>query len=248
MVEYLTKKQLYDKIHTYKGGLGLDVNDYGFDMISLCKEDGVKLEKLPFKTKALRGMASIGISPSDDVILLNADRDDKEQNFDCSHEYVHLCIHRNLDKKIFNCIDAIYAKQDSTIEWQANEGAAELLVPYKAFLPLVKNEYPTSDNPVEIISLKDYLADIFNVTTKVITYRLESLKYEVHQYLNGASLQDVKIMSLAQQKRNKIDIRSLNDIENEYFNSLVEQWHDVRQTQKQVYLQETKFINFETAF
>ena len=225
MAIYLTKEKLYNEIHEYKRGLGLNATDIGFDMIELCVKDGVLLQKLPFKTKALRGMASIGSTPKNDVILLNTDRSKREQNFDCGHEFVHLCIHRNLNQKTFNCIDTIYARQDVFIEWQANEGAAEMIVPMKIFLPFVKKNYSGDGYYANIIYLKEQAANMFNVTEKVIECRLENLKYEIHQYLNGVPLNDIEILSLSQQKRKKINIKSLNDIENESFNACFADWH-----------------------
>lgn len=225
MTKYYTKKRLYNEIHDYKGGLGLNVTDIGFDMIELCINDGVLLQKIPFKTKALRGMASIGDTPEKDVILLNEGRNKREQNFDCGHEYVHLCIHRDLNQKTFNCIDAVYTCQNIFIEWQANEGAAEMIVPMEVLLPFIRNNYSGSGYYADIIALKEQAASIFNVTDKVIACRLESLKYEIQQYLNDVPLKDVEILSLSQQKNKKINIKSLNDIENESFNTYFENWH-----------------------
>jgi Zn-dependent peptidase ImmA (M78 family) len=236
MAKYLTKEQLYFEMHKYKRGLGLDYNDYGFNMLQLCKQDGVMLAQIPFKTKYLRGMASIGTTPDDDVILLNSDRNNKEQNFDCGHEYVHLCIHRNLDQKSFNCLDTIYVTQDAFIEWQANEGAAEIFIPYEVMLPLIKHGHFDINDPIGIMNLKESAADMFNVTKKVIEYRLESLKYEIYQYLNGISLSNIKILSLAQQKRRNINVKSLNDIENMLFDRYLYS------------IPESKFINFDNIY
>lgn len=236
MAKYLTKEKLYYEIHKYKAGLGLDYNDYGFNMLQVCKNDGVLLELLPFKTKYLRGMASIGAKREEDVILLNSNRDNIEQNFDCGHEYVHLCIHRDLRQKIFNCIDTIHVKQDEYIEWQANEGAAEMLIPYEAFLSLIKYGPFNINDPDGIAYLKEYAAIKFSVTKKVIEYRLESLKYEIHQFINGVPLSNIQMLSLAQQKRRKINIRSLNDIETMLLNN------------RKNSIPDTKFINFNSVF
>lgn len=232
MGQYFTKKQLYSVVHSYKRGLGLFSDDYGFNMIDLCQHDGVLLAQIPFKTKHLRGMAAIGDTKDKDVILLNSNRTLAEQNFDCSHEYIHLCIHRRLNKKVFNCLDAIYVKQDEYIEWQANEGAAELLIPYMAFLPMIKSIIYDYQNPYLIQNFKKQAAATFNVTTRVIEYRLESLKYEIHQYLNGIPIDKIKMLSLSQQKRKRINIKSLNEIEKELL------------TQKYNELSGSNFINF----
>lgn len=234
MTSYLTKKELYSLVHKHKTRLGLKNSDYGFNMIHLCRQKGILLEQLPFKTKYLRGMAVVGNESEEDIILLNHNRDIVEQNFDCSHEYMHLCLHRNKDKKIFNCMDALYVKQDEYIEWQANEGAAELLVPYKELLPLIK--YFNPHDLYDIKHLKEYVADMFGVTIKVIEFRLESLKYEIHQYLNGVPLDEIEILSRSQQLRLSINVKSLNDIEREGVERIGR------------FVPETKFINFYSIF
>lgn len=78
-----TKERLYNEIHTYKHGLGLSTDEICFNMLECCTNDGIKVEKLPFKTRALRGMAAVGSTPEEDIILLNRDRSVLEQNFDC---------------------------------------------------------------------------------------------------------------------------------------------------------------------
>lgn len=226
MTEYYTKRRLYNDIHRCKAELDIPEWAYDFNMIELCKAEGIKLEILPFKTKALRGMAAIGNNYCNDVILLNTDRTDRERNFDCAHEYVHLRIHRKNKKKVFNCIDAVYAKQDEYIEWQANEGAAELFVPMSALLPMIKERYYDFSSYNDIEEFKAITAERFKVTGKVIEYRLESLKYEINQYLSGVPINDIEILSLAEQKRKNIIIESINDIENNYFDKSYEAWRN----------------------
>ncbi len=217
MAKYFTKERLYDEVHMHKAQLGLSEADYGFNMVEQCVNSGILLDRVHFQTKALRGMASVGSSPDKDVILLNDSRTEKEQNLDCGHEYVHLCIHRDLGKRSFYCIDTIYAKQDEFLEWQANEGAAEILVPYRTLLPLIKANVHVLSDGTDIVSFKTHLASIFNVTYKVIEYRLEGLKYEIEQFLNGVYLDDIKILSLTQQQKNKINIKSINELESDLF-------------------------------
>lgn len=231
MAFFYTKELLYDVIHAHKIKSGYALNEYGFDMINFCKNEGICIEQLQFKTKALRGMASIGKNHRKDVILLNADRNKIEQNYDCGHEFIHLRIHRDLSQGSFHCIDAYYANQDPFLEWQANEGAAEFLVPYTVFIPFVKNHYEHMNTSSDIISFKEYAAGMFNVSSKVVEYRLESLKYEINQHLNGTCISNIEILSQSQQKKRGINIRSINDLENDLFD-------------KEVGWSESHFINF----
>lgn len=71
--------------------------------------------------------------------MLNARHSVEELNFDCGHELIHLTKHRGLGLSSFHCFDTLKPKQDPFIEWEANEGAAELTVPYRSFLPLLSD-------------------------------------------------------------------------------------------------------------
>ena len=55
------------------------------------------------------------------------------------------------------------------------------------------------------------------MTETVIKYRFESLKYEINQYLNGTPLNEIEILSLNKQRVKGINIKSLNDIEDDLF-------------------------------
>lgn len=211
MGNYYTKERLYGDIHKLKKKLGLNINEYGFSVIDLCRSADIKIENVNFRTNGLRGMAAVGVNNLSDVILLNASRNKIEQNYDCGHELIHLNLHRNLESKLFNCIDSV--KPDNFLEWQANEGSAELLVPYSVFVPLIKmnHNYLLRNNCIG--DYKISLSKKFNVTQKVIEYRLESLKYEIHQHIKGVPLDQLEILSTSKQKENKISIKSLNEIE-----------------------------------
>lgn len=234
MVEYLTKEELYERVHQCKNEIGLSTNEYGFAMPELCLEKKINLLYQSFHTKALRGMASIGSVPEHDVIILNSDRSHTEQNFDCCHEFMHLKIHCDLDDKIFNCINTLYIKQDDYIEWQANEGAAEMLMPYKEILSHVKMFYSNEKNPYNVFDVKDYLSIEFSVTGKVIEYRLESLRHELWQHANGVQVNDVEVLSACQRFKKGIKTPSLHEITRLYHES---------QARKQ-----SNFINFGAIF
>ncbi len=212
-----TKARLYEAVHRYKTLLGHNINDYKIDTMRTCKDNNIHVQGLEFVTKGLRGMAIVGNNYENDIILLNNKRTKSEQYFDCSHELIHLGLHRNMNKSSFNCIDKIYANQDSFLEWQANEGAAEFCVPYKVLLTLIKENADLLDTFMGIDTLKLELAEYFGVTIQVIHFRFESLKYEIHQYLNGTKLEDIVLTSAAQLKQDNIKIASINDKEDYYF-------------------------------
>lgn len=59
--------------------------------------------------------------------------------------------------------------------------------------------------------LRADLARDFSVSSAIIFYRLESLKYEISQYLNGVSLDEIELLSDNLQKQKGINARSLNN-------------------------------------
>lgn len=221
---YYSKEGLYREVGLIKEFLGLYRNEYGFDLINYCTDNGTIIESVPFKTHGLRGMAIIGDEFQEDIILLNKKRSKSEQNFDCGHEVIHLCLHREIGQRSFNCFDNVQKTQNTFIEWQANEGSAELFVPYKIFIPLVKQKIGNSTDHHVIENAKTEMASIFNVPEAVIRYRLENLKYEIFQYLNGIPLDRLEILSLNQQRQRNIDILSINDISDNDFTKHYQMW------------------------
>ncbi len=206
------KEQLYKSVVQVKRYLGYGPYQHGINIVENWAF-GIKLERLPFKTRGLRGMAYVSEKPYPDIILLNTKRSMIEQNYDCGHELMHLSKHRNLKQKSFNCFDMNTAPhQDPFLEWQANEGAAEFFVPYRFFIPFLKDYFNNAPRNCDVQEFKQYAADIFKVPPAVIKYRLESLKYEILQYYAGSDIDDIQIISKRQQERMGIYVKSLNDI------------------------------------
>lgn len=81
-------------------------------------------------------------------------------------------------------------------------------------LPKIKESLPHLSTWSDFHRFKFELARQFNVTDAVITYRLESLKYEIGQYLNGVPVHRIEILSRSQQRARGIDVKSYNDVEN----------------------------------
>ena len=74
--------------------------------------------------------------------MLRSSMPGDEMNFICGHEIVHVKFHRYYHVKTFQCFDTIKATQNRFLEWQANGGSAELTVPMRKFLPIVKEAAP----------------------------------------------------------------------------------------------------------
>ncbi|MCI7300438.1 MAG: ImmA/IrrE family metallo-endopeptidase [Clostridiales Family XIII bacterium] len=210
MSSYIDKNSLYKKVQYIRNHLKITYLDYPLDSLKLCSEVlGKKMGYAPFKAPALRGIAAIDKNDyQNDVILLNSARTKIEQNFDCAHEIIHTIAHRNLPGiTSFSCFETVGKKQDPFIEWQANEGAAELLVPYRIFIPLyleMSRKYARdfSNTPPE-----KPLARRFRVTEGVIHNRIESLNYEIYQYVQYGDINNIEILSQRKQKERGWDKR-----------------------------------------
>lgn len=216
---HVTKTGLYKAVARLRYELGLDDNEYQLNTIALCRQRGIDVGELPFCTEGLRGMAIVGDADTPDTILLNSARNKVEQNIDCAHELFHLAYHRDGPQRTFNCFDVTQPKQDKYMEWQANEGGAELLVPFQDLLMQVKHQYHSLTSYGEIAAFKEEMAERYYVTEAVITYRLESLKFEIFQYVSGIPMDQVCILSYASQLKRGINIKSLNDVACESMNT-----------------------------
>ena len=233
MALHYTKSELYNKVHQYKDYLGFNTDEFGLDLVPYCKEFGFLIGAASFNTKGLRGMATVSTDGYSDAIVLNSNRGYLEQNFDCGHEMIHLGIHRDLKQKYFRCMDKFYSNRDGYVEWQANEGAAELLIPYEVFISLIGTYDFKSYRDIRLF--KEYACSLFNVSNMVIEYRLEGLKYEIHQYLNGTPMKDIQILSISRQQEKKINVKSINALEYDFYIKETDSWNS-----------SSHFINFES--
>ena len=220
MSENNRKKNLYGKVEALRNSLGISESDYPINAIDLCvdKECAI-VEKISFKTTGLRGMSCMANESNEkDIILLNSNQNSEELSFTCGHELMHLLLHRNAKVQSFSSFEKTMPNQNQFYEWQANEGSAELHVPYQQLLRKIKKAYPTLLSWHDFYSFKSKLAEDYDVSSSVINFRFESLKYEIDQYLNDVKAEDIEFMSVTKQKECGINITSLNDMENQYLN------------------------------
>ncbi|WP_368233646.1 ImmA/IrrE family metallo-endopeptidase [Anaerotruncus rubiinfantis] len=216
MSEYCAKELLYHKIAALRERLGLGEDQIPDDLPDACRKiPNLALEVVCFNTPGLRGIACIGDADSKDVILLNRSESPKEQSFSCGHELIHITLHRSAKRKTWSCFDKVRENQNRFLEWQANEGSAELHLPYRLLLPAIREYRGTLDSWRGISAMKKELAERFCVSEVVLQFRLESLKYEIEQYLHDLPLDEVRILSASGQDRLGIRIRSLNAAEEE---------------------------------
>lgn len=93
------------------------------------------------------------------VIVVNSARPARAQRFSLAHELVHFYLHFG---KMSPCPMA---------EWQANEGAAELLMPRQQVAKFVAQHKSMSKE-----ALAKALASLYEVSVSVATYKLNSME------------------------------------------------------------------------
>ena len=167
-------------------------------------------------------MVEIAQSSDDDhVILINSNMSFESQNFHGFHELVHI---PTVDTQgmVLKCFEKILPTQDPYIEWLANEGAAEFLVPYQILLPLIRNEVKDMMQGIGTYEFCLRHSADFLVTPIVIEHRIDSLRYEIYQYLKGIPLDEIELLSKTQQEKLGIKVKSLVEIENERLTDMLE--------------------------
>lgn len=209
-MQYNAKQELYRYVDCLREYLGITSYNYPVDVLDLCSKEGsTDIVYHAFETRGFCAAALVGDIA--DTIILNNVRSDDERNFDCGHEVIHLTKHRSQNEGIFNCFSR---NQDSFMEWEANEGSAELIVSSRLFIPDVAFAYPYLNSYSSIIDFKHDMVQKYHATPAMIDFRLESLKYEIQQYMNGVSIDNITFLSRREQARQNIQVSSVIDLEN----------------------------------
>ena len=176
----MNKSNLYKCINFHKNQLSITSRDYPLNIFDICtqKISNVKIDAVPFKTDNLRGMVSISPNKNENhVILVNGNKSIEEQNYYGFHELCHI-ITVDRPGTTISCFDRVLPNQDSYLEWLANEGAAEFIMPYKYILRDVKECSSYFDNySFPIWELTEILSKKYGVSTTVAQNRLNSLSY-----------------------------------------------------------------------
>lgn len=197
-----TKRELYQNVDEQLAKLNVNRNSW-VDATLLAYEHCHNMDMRILKLgKGLCAILHKG--PHGTTLALNQERNDLMQNFDCMHELIHYFFHPR--QSVFRCVEKNQFIQNPIQEWQANEGAAQALVPYQVFIPeYVSRMKSCSRNQWNTIIVHNDLAKLFNVTLSVIRNRISSLEYEIYQYLRGIPLSDLIIMSKKQLEKHGLN-------------------------------------------
>ncbi|WP_206460206.1 ImmA/IrrE family metallo-endopeptidase [Anaerovorax sp. IOR16] len=214
MHNYLNKVTLYKRIEEHRNRWGVTLSNYPINTIELCKSfKHLTVKEVPFFTTGLRGLATKrNTFDGMDIIILNENRNAQEKNFDCGHELIHLVEHRNAKTQSFHCFEKAMPNQNKFMEWQANEGSAELILPYKIFIKQFCDDIIDAKRlginvRRNACFVAESYAQRYNVTESFIKNRVKSLAYEMCQYYSGTDLDDLKILSRSQLSTQNIDLK-----------------------------------------
>jgi len=203
------KKDLYSTVNTIRSNYIENMQSGFIDSVRLCKSDSnINLCFHNFRTRGICGTALIGEKVN--TIVLNNKRTKVEQNFDCGHEIMHCNLHKDYEIKLFNCFETVLPKQNRFIEWQANEGAAQLLMPYTDFIEFVLSEKDKFKHNFK--QLQQIMAHYYFVPEVSVFFRFEGLKYEIQQALDGVAIDKIELLSANAQTSRGINIKSLNEM------------------------------------
>lgn len=193
-ISYLSKRKLYDLINEKALELGLNLYSPNYRIASqdLAMEVCLNLEivEKDLVDDGIYGILYRGKNTT--RIALNSRRSYYGKNFDCMHELMHYWFHGN---EYFFCNH----DQKNHLEWQANEGAAQFLMPYQSFIPnysLLHDEFYVRFSPdVAYDMLIGRLAAQYLVGKTAVQYRINGLLQEIGQYIDGIAIDKVEILA-----------------------------------------------------
>lgn len=217
----MNKAQLYSGVNEVRRYLITKGATYPLNIFDICSKNRyLSISAIPFKTKGLRGMAVLAKDNNDiNCILVNSNIASTEQNFHGMHELMHITFEHGNSGQIFKCYEKTMPFQDPYKEWVANEGAAELLVPYIDFIPFFCNVYSDFIQSNDMCKHKyagknilSVLSSRYGVSDMVIKNRISSLSYEIDQFIKEYRFRNIALLSYTQQKRYGITTTNYLDI------------------------------------
>lgn len=145
------------------------ISSYKLDIKSLINIYGIKLvmEDLPTEISGI--LKKEGSSWS---IFVNKKHSCNRQRYTMAHEFAHYCLHRDSSQ---NFEDKSFFRREenkATIEYEANQFAAELLMPEESIKEAISSD---------ILVLKD-LAESFGVSLIAMKNRLINLGYKLIEH------------------------------------------------------------------
>lgn len=208
-INFLSKEELYAIIAFIRDRFSISTSEI-FNVPQFCQNNFkgiIEYEFHKFKDAKIGGFLVKNRLPEKSYITVNSSKEPISSIFDLTHEMVHFLLHPE-DRKHY--ISSSLCDVDN-FEWQANEGAAELLVPYRKFIPHFVEGIRTCKNRMDYLKLLQYFSGQYIVSKAVVEYRISGLKYEIFQFEKGTPLNEIEFLSKAAQEKRGIVITSYKE-------------------------------------
>jgi hypothetical protein len=166
--KFIEREELYYLIDEKLKSLGINNYDYPLDSMKIASiyKDTLTVDIIEFPSKRLGGLLYKDPEGFQSFIALNSNKSIKARNFDCMHELIHYWFHPPGHKL---CYNKDFIVQNKGIEWHANEGAAQVLMPEKLF----KERYQQFQGNISRLS------NCFNVSEQSIKFRIKNLNVKL---------------------------------------------------------------------
>lgn len=199
------KEELYKKVNILLSNKGINDDCYPLNAFSLASSfKNLEIKKISFVDLNVGGILLKGDFPT---ICVNSSKSDAEINFDCMHELMHLAFHKRHLNTVFS---SKIISQNKFIEWEANEGAAEALAPYRLFIPLYcKLMHQLEERSIGYAEFIATLCKRFYIPEISVHIRIKSLDYEILQYLKGLPLEKIELISRTEKKYRGINVSEM---------------------------------------
>lgn len=176
----MTRAALYQRIDSMRRKYGIRGV---FDPYAFAEARGFLLAQHRFTNERLHGI--LVRTGKQYGIILDTRLTPAQQRFTLTHEIVHFELH-------YGETGAATFHDEGT-EYQADEGAAELLMPYRDFIPraaFMRRKF-LKDQTAAITTL----AAFYKLDCESVRRRLVSLSYELDLYRKGVPVCDLKLTS-----------------------------------------------------
>lgn len=156
---------------------GLHISTPPIDIKKICKKFNIEIRKINFSNDNVSGVLKLEGKNGNTIIAINNNHSEERQLFSIAHELGHFLLHNQMklhidtEKVFFR--DEVSALAKDIKEIQANQFAAELLMPKDFLLNDLTTKYPLTHNEADADTIKK-LAKRYNVSQSAMMIRIGS--------------------------------------------------------------------------
>lgn len=146
------------------------IDNYHTDIEKIVKQNGLIVKREEMESAKSGYLKNIN---GKWVIGINSKHHSKRQRFTIAHEFAHYILHiRDSNKGYYEDNTFFRFENDSSLEYKANEFAAQILMPQE----LVEDAIRTKSKKIT------ELADLFDVSVQALKFRLQDLGYNIKSH------------------------------------------------------------------